>query len=1096
MPKQSFKIFAQNIYSIEKLNSVIKILAITVLLIIAQTDRAIFAQSPTSYSNNRPVITGKLILTDSVQEVIKGANILNRNTEQLVQTDEHGNFKISAKEGDILVISFVGFKTQNISVKSIGSLLVVNMKREFLEQDAIIINTGYQKVPSERVTGSFTFINSEKLNEQSGTTILPRLDGIASGLIFDKNSNRAPLTIRGYSTIIGATNPLIILNNFPYEGDISNINPNDVESITVLKDAAATSIWGVRAGNGVIVITTKKGRFNQHTKVEFNANLATIDQPDLNYTTPMSSSSFIDVETYLFNKGYYNRQFNNAYHPEVSPVVELLQKKALGELSPTEADAEINALRNLDVRNDFEKYIYRPGFNQQYSLNMSGGTDKIAFMVSGGIDKNIDNLNAKYNRINFLVETNYKPFKNLQVSTSVNYTQSKKTTGKPGYGSIFLGNGTNAIYPYAQFKDNAGNEIPLNKYRKNYTDSIGEGKLLDWQYYPLSDWKHDFTTTGINDLTADIGLQYSISKYAVIDAKYQFESQNTSIDRLADNKSFFSRDLINQFSQLDMNTGMIKYIIPDDGILDKADSRLESQSLRLQFNFNRTWKKHRVAAILGSETRQLHTKSNAYRIYGYDNNILTYANVDYINSYPNYLNGWEQNIPEYFDLEDKTNRFVSLYGNAAYTYLSRYTLSLSARRDGSNLFGVATNNRWSPLWSAGVNWVLSDEPFYHFKFMKFLRFRATYGYQGNVSPNLSAVTTLTYFGAADYTNFNFATISQFANPSLRWEKIRMINFGVDFETQNNRISGTIEYYLKRGTDLYGISPIDYTSGLDQYTVLKNVATMNGKGVDVTLNSNNIDKTFKWYTTFLFSYNTSIVDKYYLRSPAGSNFVGNGSVIAGIEGRPLYSIFSYKWAGLDPLTGDPRGYLNKDLSESYSSLVRDSLQNLVYNGPALPTYFGSLSNTFSWEGISLTFNFSYKFGFYFRKQSINYSTLFASRIGNSDYEKRWQNPGDELITNIPSMVYPANSNRDFFYANSEVLVRKGDNIRLNYINVSYDLKNNLLRKFNLNKIQVYINVSNLGIIWRANKDGIDPDYPNTQFSIPPPKTFTGGLRINF
>lgn len=1096
MSKQTAKTFTHNIYLANKWKTVTKIWAATLLFVIAGRGNSLLAQSSQDNSITRSIITGRLITTDSASGILNGATVLNRNSGQMVQTDAHAFFKINAKAGDMLIISFVGFKTQGVTVEGHSSLLVIEMEREVFNQDSVIINTGYQRLPPERVTGSFVFIGREKLNEQAGTTILTRLDGIASGLSFDRNTNRAPLTIRGYSTIIGATKPLVILNNFPYEGDISNINPNDIESITILKDAAAASIWGVRAGNGVIVITTRKGRFDQHTKIELNANITTVDQPDLYYTTPMTSSDFIDVETYLFDKGYYNRQLNNFYHPEVSPVVELLQKEALGELSSTEVNAQINTIRSLDVRNDFAKYIYAPGFNQQYSLNLSGGSDNLAFLVSGGIDKNIDNLDAKYSRINALVETTYKPFKNLQLSTSVYFTQSKKTTGKPGYGSIFLGNGTNGIYPYAQFEDEAGNELPLYKYRKIYTDTAGEGKLLDWQYYPLSDWKHDYANTNINDLTAELALQYAVNKYATIDIKYQFESQATAIDRLADHESFFSRDLINQFSQLDMSTGMISYIIPNAGILDKSVSGLESQSLRMQLNFNHTWKNHRIVGILGSETRELHTKSNADRIYGYDNDILTYANVDYVNSYPNFLNGRQQNIPQYFDLEDKNNRFLSLYGNAAYTYHSRYTLSLSARKDGSNLFGVATNNKWSPLWSAGLNWIVSDEPFYHLKFMKFLKFRTTYGYQGNASPNLSAVTTLTYFGAADFTNFNYATISQFENPLLRWEKTRMINFGLDFETQNSRISGTIEYYLKRGSDLYGISPVDYTSGLDTYTVLRNVASMNGKGVDVTLNTININRRFKWGTTLLFSNNNSTVSKYYLRSPTGSNIVGNGSVIAGIEGKPLYSIFSYKWAGLDPLTGDPRGYLNKEIDKSYSSLIRDSLQNLVYNGPALPTCFGSLSNTFSWRGISLTLNLSYKFGFYFRKQSINYSTLFSSRISNSDYEKRWQSQGDELKTNVPSLVYPANSNRDFFYANSEVLVRKGDNIRLNYISISYDLKDDLSRKFHLNKIRIYANVANLGIIWRANKDGIDPDYPNTQFSIPPSRTFTGGVQVYF
>jgi hypothetical protein len=201
------------------------------------------------------------------------------------------------------------------------------------------------------------------------------------------------------------------------------------------------------------------------------------------------------------------------------------------------------------------------------------------------------------------------------------------------------------------------------------------------------------------------------------------------------------------------------------------------------------------------------------------------------------------------------------------------------------------------------------------------------------------------------------------------------------------------------------------------------------------------------------------------------------------------------AGLDPETGDPLGYLSKEISKDYNSIINSvtSADSLVYSGPATPRFYGSLGNTFSWKGFSLSANIIFKLGYYFRKPSISYSTLFSNGNGNPDFSKRWQQPGDEKTTNVPSMVYPVVSNRDNFYLLSQNTVDRADHIRLQFINLSYDFSRLLAPKSIFKSLQLYINAANLGILWRANKDGLDPEYPST---LPPSKTYTIGLRTDF
>ncbi len=1028
-----------------------------------------------------------------------GATVKIKGTDRGTTCNDKGTFFLTnVNQNEVIEVSAIGYQSTEVKLDKNKNITVI-LKSSIDALSGITVSTGYQNIPKERATGSFTEIDNSVLNEQVGTNILERLHGVASSISFDNKvsyQKKLGFTIRGLSSINGPQDPLIIVDNFPYDGDINNINPNDVQSITILKDAAASSIWGTKAGNGVVVVTTKSGHFNHPLKVEVNTSLSITGKPDLMSLRTISSSDYIDIEEMLFNNGYYNSYLNNTiYHPAVSPVIDLLTQENAGTISSTVAQALINGYRNMDIRKQYLKYMYREAVAQQYSINMEGGSDRIAYYLSAGYDKDIDALYNTNNRLTFRSKNEYKPFKNLQISLGIQYTQTTIGSGRPAYGSVSINNQWQI--PYLTFADANGNPLPVAKvYNTQYTDTAGEGNLLNWKYYPLEDYKHNTNNTNQQDMLANVGIHYKILDGLSLDAKYLYERQNLSGQNLEDMQSYAARDLINEFTQIAPSSGPATYIVPLGDILNTSNTILESQDLRGQINYDNTWGKNSLSAIAGSEIRQSKTAGSSNTFYGYDPQTDITSPVDYLNAYPTSL-GMYLTIPGGSGLSGTLNRYVSFYGNAAYTYEGKYTLSASGRKDASNLFGVSTNNKWKPLWSTGLAWLISRESFYHSGVLPFLKLRATYGYSGNTDPSRTAVVTLVHSDPNWPSNLPTDRVDQFPNPNLGWEKVRTINIGIDFRIKRNILSGSIDGYLKNGMDLFGPVPIDPTTGLNgRPSIMENVADMKGKGIDININSKNIDRQIKWNTHFLISYSSSKTSTYYNNHNGFSEqFVNDGSSINPLPGQPLYAIGSYKWAGLDD-QGNPQGYIGKDISEDYTTILNNTpVQDLIFK-PSLPDYFGSVINSFSWKGFNMTVNITFKAGYYFMKPSFGYGGLFnnGAAPGTSDFSKRWQEPGDEKKTNVPSMIYPANSNRDVFYLSSATLLENASNVRLRYIDLSYDFAGRIVRRTPFQLLQLYAYASNLGILWRANKDGIDPDYLSM---VPPPgRTYTIGIRAGF
>jgi len=1026
---------------------------------------------------------------------LSGASV-GTNNGRLTQTDSLGVFNIRLFKNDSSIsFTYLGYDRQELQlVALVGKFLTISLQASSRQLQEVSVSSGYQQMAKERATGSFTQLSAAKFNEQVGTSILSRLPAIANGLVVSKRvGNEGRLLLRGLSSIRSQAGPLIVLDNFPYEGNLDQLNPNLVESITLLKDAAAASIWGARAGNGVIVITTKKGMRNRSLQVGLAMSASLGSEADLSYLRQANSSDFIEVEKELFARKYYASAISNPNAPQLSPVVELLIKKEAGQLSESEFNQQMARLGNIDVRNAFAKYFYQREFNQQYAIDLNGGSKGHAWSVAAGLDQNKSNLAAAYQRKNLRMQHNFYFTDRLNFSVDMMYTQSNQSNGKPGYGDINAS--TNGLYPYAEFEDILGEPLPIAKRRQSVIATLANGKLLDWNYYPLTDYQYVKNERKVEELLVNAGLNYKLLDGLAIDLKLQWQ-RNSSINLGTNHaQSYFARNLTNLYTQVN-STGELSYKVPIGGILDQAETNNLVKNIRGQLSYHKRWAQHELNAIAGQEFRHAGATGNSNRLYGYQEERLSFGLVDYTTAYPEIIGGSPSFIPNVNFLDDRVVRFASSYANTAYTFKDKYMFSLSARRDGSNLFGVAANNRWTPLWSAGLSWEASKESFYNSKQLHYLRFRGSYGASGSIDPSMTTVSTIRFIAANPLNpGLPYAQFNLFANKELKWETIRTTNVAVDFKAFNGRVNGSVDFYHKKGEDLFGLAQLDYTGGIGT-SIVKNTATMSARGVDVELQSSNLKGTnWSWVSQLNINYNRDKVLSYYLPNKNANLFVGNG-VISAIEGTPVYSVYSYQWAGLNPKNGNPGGYINNQRSENYSQLMYTAqAKDLRYHGSATPVHFGSLGNTFSYKNFSLTLRMTYKLGYYFRRQSIDYGKLFSAYISDSDLAKRWQKPGDENFTQVPSILYTNNQPRDLFYAGSEVLVEKGDHIRLQYITFNYRPKVKWIPKLATQNLDVFANISELGVLWSANKLGIDPDYTGTNVLKPAP-IYTLGLRASF
>lgn len=1028
------------------------------------------------------ILNGRV--TNDKGQALQHTTVRNLASNIASSTDAEGKFSIAANPKDSIRIMILGYAPQIMAAKDWPKDGIVRLvSKVVMLEDVEVVHTGFQRLRKDQITGSVDVISEKMLNRTAGTNILSRIEGLSPGIQFNKGdaAETDAFLIRGRSTISAEAKPLIVIDDFPYEGDISQINPSDVASVSILKDAASASIWGARAGNGVIVIKTKQG-LSDKLKIDFKSDFALQNRPDLKNLKWIRSADMIEFEKLRFAQGAYDNLLNGPYYlTPITPVVELLFKKRSNP-DDTTIDAQIEQMKSNDARKDIAKYLYRPSFRQQYHLAISGRSKQVSHMTSVGYFKELSNLRGTSDdRLTIRSNNTFRLSPIIELSHNLRYTHVRqKANANPGY--LIVDN--SEIYPYASLVDAGGSpqNVYLN-YPKAYLDTVGGGYLKDWSFNPVRDLNTVANRTSGYNLTNNIALVVKPIRDLSVSLRYQYQIGSDGNDNHYGSESYLVRRLSNQYAY--KKNGNWTSAIPEGGILDFNESTLQSHQGRIQVDYTKKIDDHiRVDAIAGYEIRSKIEQGKYGRYYGYvDDRMSVARDVDYITSFTLLSNGALAKVPAVSGVNKRTDNFLSWFANTVVSYKDRLFISGSVRKDEANLFGVETNAKGTPFWSAGLRWETG--------LLDRLAIRASYGVNGNISRMATAMTTIQYISYT-ISGLPAATLNSPPNKSLRWEKINTANMGVDFSVFKNRISGSLDYYLKNGRDLLSQAPMDPTLGITSF--FGNVASMDGNGVDLTLQSKNMNAALTWNTFLNLSYSNSKVKKYLMpKSVSPMPYLGS-SGISPLEGKPLYAVFSYPWKGLDPTNGNPQGIANGEVSEDYKSILNNTrIEDMVYNGPMQSPWYGSLRNEWTYKNVGLSVNLSFKFGGYFRTSSFLSSTLLAGFSGHADYAKRWQAAGDELKTAIPSLDLTRNSDRDQFYKYSDVLVQKSDNIRVEDILLYYGFNPESLHRWGLQNARVFAQVQSPNWAWLGNRVGVDPNYNNVPKAQP---TFVFGLSFTF
>src|SRR5690606_21114085 len=477
---------------------------------------------------------------------------------------------------------------------------------------------------------------------------------------------------------------------------------------------------------------------------------------------------------------------------------------------------------------------------------------------------------------------------------------------------------------------------------------------------------------------------------------------------LYDEKSYYTRNTINQFSQIDYNEGIVIRPIPLGSILNEDKTKSWSHYGRAQVNWNEKFgSKHHLTGLLGIEWRQdKQMFDGGGYVYGYDPFLETFAKVDTYSYFPYYHSGLYGMISEGRSRLRRVDNNRSLYALMSYSYAEDLIFTGSIRKDESNIFGVSANKKGVPLWSIGASYNFQSLLNNHYS--DYIKLRTSFGYNGNVDKNTTALLTSKLWRSSNIWGRPLDLILNPPNNSLRWERIQNMNIGIDFSLLDGWTGGSIEFFVKNGKDLMGHSPVAPQVGVSQF--YGNVASTSTKGVDIQmyftwLKRNNID----FRTDIIFNGVKDKVTDYYINPGSNTDIVTNSGIVP-IVGYPINSLVLYKFMGLDS-HGDPTGSVDGNPSTSYSNIINgDDRESIIFLGSKVPTRFGAIRNTISYQKIELSFNITYKFGYYFRNsRSFSSQGLIGGSYKYSDYENRWQNVGDELYTNVPKFVYPRNIN---------------------------------------------------------------------------------------
>lgn len=1044
----------------------------------------------------KQMFSGTVVISGT-DETIPGAAIQNANTKEFAITDDSGNFRIAAEKGHLLYVTSVGMKDLSYMVNSTDKVVMLEMDMEIESLDDVVV-TGYQTLSKERATGAYSIISEKQTKGKLDTDIASRMEGIVAGINKAYSSDGSDkIVIRGITTINGEQNPLYVVDGMPYEGSLSAINPNEVQNITVLKDAAATSIYGARAANGVIVITTKRGKVGK-TRINYTGSVKFSPKPDLGYLNLTNSSEMVDMQIAGFN--FYHADYdmlNRMY--SVNPVIRLLYDHEAGILSDSQLENELGHYRRSDNRSQIEKEFARTGILQQHNLSISGGTEKNRYMAT--ISYTGTKGNQKFNdngRIGFSFKDDIQIYKWLSADFGVtgDINKNKGYNGAGNYIGLVTG------YPsYYMLRDEYGNPLNLQGVKSEdelqRLESLG---LYDERYSPLNNLKEEKFENISNYYRIHAGVKANITEGLDFSLKYQTENTFYKNRQIYSKDSYTVRSMINDAAQYDYTTGELTLNVPSGGQLDESRAESLSYTLRAQLDFNRLFnQKHAVSALAGAERRMIRYTGTRNYYMGYDDNSLAIKPVDpYALSYlagTESLSGyyiWEYD--DYNYLTHTEDRYVSFYVNGSYTYDNRFSVTGSMRIDQSNLFGTDPKYQYRPLWSVGGSWQIANESFMkEIGWIDRLTLRATYGVGGNIPKNAGPYMNISDNGYNSWVGDFSSLISNPPNSQLRWEKTKTTNIGLDFSVFGSRLDGSVDLYWKKTDDLLGYRNSDPTLGWSQLMV--NYGSMENKGIEVSLQGTNIQKKdFSWNTSLMFSYNKNTLTN--IEGTEESVFNYSAFDVQAV-GYPMNSLFSFRYAGLDPEDGSVLIYNKAGEKVPMVSSVDD----MVYSGTRDPKYTASMKNFLTYKNLELSFMFVYYGGHVMRDIVASYMTEAPTTNVSRKAMNYWRQPGDEKIPGMaPAFTKSISDSYAQAWYSADTHVKKADYIKLRDVSLSYTFPSKWVRKIAAESASLTCQISNVWW-WAANGD-IDPEaytvsgYGRGSLTLPNPTTYTLGLTINF
>ena len=1042
-------------------------------------------------------VTGNVTSSEDGLPIV-GASVLVKGTTMGTVTDIDGNFILTnvPSSAKTLQISFIGMRTEEVDIKKVINV-VLHSDTEVLDEVMVV---AYGTAKKSSFTGSAAVVNSEDIAKIQTSNAAQALTGKVSGVQLTTASGQPGTTtptirIRGISSINAGNQPLVILDGAPYDGDLNNINTQDIESMTVLKDAASNALYGARGANGVIMITTKKGKSGS-ARVTLDAKWGSNSRAsrDYNYIKDPAQyyeTYFKSLQNYLINEQSYSPaqayiiannemtgtgDYGLGYNVYTVPEGQYLIGTN-GKLNPNATLGRVVDYKGQSYMLTPDNWLeeaYKTSLRQEYNLSVSGGTDKSSFYASVNyLDNEGITVNSDYSRLTSRLKADFQVNSWLKVGANMAYAHfDSNSLGQDGSSTSSANIFAQAtqvapIYPLYMRDGNGQIMIDGNGYQRyDYGDGTNGGG------------KRPFLS-GSNAYSANM-LDVNNSEGNAINA-----SGFVEVRFLKDFKFTWNSGVnVDETRSTGVTNPYYGQYASSNGIASKAHSRTLSYNHQQLLNYQKTIGNHNLAIMLGHE----YYRNNYYYLYASKSGMFDPSNSELIGAITE--NGSDSYTTEY-----NTEGYFS---RVQYDYAEKFFLSGSYRRDASSRFHP--DHRWGNFWSAGGAWIISKEDFFDVKNVELLKLKASYGSQGN--DNIGDYRYMNTYNIVNSSGNPAAVPNTMGNKNITWETNGNFNAGVEFELFKGRIIGSVEYFYRKTSDMLFSFPLPPSFGYTSY--YSNVGDMRNQGVEAVFTFNLIrNKDFNWDLSLnLTHYKNKITylsDQSKTMEVDGVKGFSSGNMFFG-EGISLYTFRMKKFAGVDE-NGESLFYRNvmdvngnivgREATTDYSSA------DYYLCGTALPDVYGGFSTSFSYKNFDLSADFTYQIG------GQVYDSDYASMMSSPTASSKGTNFHADLLNawtaenkngSIPRLQFGDSytaSSSDRFLTNASYL-------GLQNINVGYTIPAEYVRKVGVEKLRIYLTADN---IWYWSKrQGLDPrqsltgSVTNSYYA--PIRTISGGITVTF